>query len=205
MKKIILPLLLALTLAGCGSQTSNSKDVKDWTPPDQSSQGSGTSQPPSNSAVIPNPPPAQTEPAPVQKGPDVPPADQVQVAVYKSDQNATKLVKETVTIAKMASDSKRAAVIFGLLKESNPQAQTIATVPAKVELLGATVENGVLTLNFNDEVTRLQGSTTETMFVDSVNQTMFADFQNVSKIKYQINGKDADVLTQLVVKDGFRR
>ncbi|MBL0388709.1 GerMN domain-containing protein [Tumebacillus sp. ITR2] len=190
----VLPLLVAVALTGCGSQTSS---VKDGHPPDT------TTQPPaSNSAVVPNPPPTQTTPPPKA---DVPDQDKVQVAVYKSDANATKLVKETATIAKMSSDSKRAAVIFGLLKEGNPSTKTIATVPAKVELLSATVEGGTLTLNFNDEATRLQGSTTETMFVDAVNKTMFDDFQNVTKIKYQINGKDAEVLTQLVVKDGFKR
>ncbi|PWK15694.1 GerMN domain-containing protein [Tumebacillus permanentifrigoris] len=187
MKKTILPILLATItttalLTGCGTDTST------------------TTKP---GAVTPTPAPApETTPPPKQEIPD---RDTQQVTVYRADQNATKLVKETETTAKMASETKFASVLFDMLKKSNPTSHTIAPVPPKVELIGVTLEQGTLTLNFNDEVTRLQGSATETIFVDAVNKTMFDDLTSVTTIKYQINGQPAEVLTQLVVKDGFHR
>lgn len=178
MKKIYVALVIGVLLTGCST--------------------------PSMDDTHRQPAPSQ-EPVPQEPKTDVPGQDTLQVTVYRPDQNAMQLVKETATIAKMESDSKRAAVMFGLLKQSNPETHTLAPVPPQVELLSATIENGTLILNFNEAATHVQGSTGETMFVDALNKTMFDSFANVTKIKYQINGKDADVLNQLVVKDGFTR
>jgi spore germination protein GerM len=195
MRKKFLPLLAAavtatVLLSGCGTSTT-------------SKTGGQSPTAPAPAPTQPAPAPApDTTPPPKQ---DIPDSDKQQVVVYRADQNASKLVKETETTAKLTSETKLSAVLFGMLKQSNPASHTIAPVPPKVELLGATLDKGTLTLNFNDEVTRLQGSATETLFVDAVNKTMFEDIKSANKIKYQINGKPADVLTQLVVKDGFTR
>lgn len=184
MRGKFLPLLLAAVtttalLVGCGTSTKTG------------GEGSTT----------PTPAPDTT----TQPKQDTPDSEKQQVVVYRSDQNATKLIKEMETTEKVSSESKLSGVLFDMLKKSNPTSNTIAPVPSKVELLDVVLEDGTLTLNFNDEVTRLQGSATETMFVDAVNKTMFEDLKSVTKIKYKINGQDAEVLTQLTVRDGFTR
>jgi hypothetical protein len=186
------------TVTGTTSSAATAKET-----PAKETPASGTTQPQQPaSGVISNPPPA---PAAGTDKLDVPPDAITQSVVYRSNKDATKLVKEPFSHAKMASESKRAYVIFDQLKKSG--SGTVSAVPDYVQISqgGITIEAGVMTLNFNDGVTRLQGSTTETMFIDAVNKTMFENFADVKKIKYQINGKDAKVLTQMSVANGFVR
>jgi hypothetical protein len=188
---------------GSASSTVTGTTVPAAPPPDSHPEKSSSPyslQKDTPSGIISNPPP---QPAPGTDKLDVPPDAIMQSVVYRSNKDATQLVKETFSHAKMASESKRALVIFDQLKKSG--AGTVAAVPDYVQIQGITIADGVMTLNYNDGVTRLQGSTTETMFVDAVNKTMFENFPSVKKIKYQINGKDAKVLTQMSIDKGFNR
>jgi hypothetical protein len=136
---------------------------------------------------------------------DVPPKDQLQVVIYRGNADATEVVKETVTIANMESNTKKALVLFNELKKTPSDSTLNTAVPENVQLLGAEFSGDTLTLDFNEGVQQLQGAATEKMFLDAVTRTMFENFPTLQRIQFKINGHPAEVLTQMSVGTGVMR
>lgn len=159
------------------------------------SVGCGTNTKETGEGVSNGTPPAPSQGA--QPKQEVP-AEQIEVKLYIPNADATGVTEEKTKIAEETSDAKKAQTLFDLLKKKG-------SVPEPVLVKGAVVEGDVLKIDFNSAVTNLQGAATETMFVEAVNRTMFANLPNVNKIQYTIEGKAEKALTSLSIADGFNR
>lgn len=152
----------------------------------------GSSQQPSSGS--------QTPPA-ANRG-ETPEASQVEVTVYRGNQDGTAIVKEKASISKIEDTGKKMEVLFSLLKEKGKD--TAPSVPQKVQLNSAALAGGVLTLNVSQDVQSMS-STEELMFLDALPATVFDNFPDVTTIKFTINGEAAEALSQTDVSKGINR
>jgi hypothetical protein len=164
------------------------------------STGSDANPPKKTQEPAQQPPVSQTPPS-VNRD-EIPDASKVEVEVYRGSRDGTAVVKEKAVIPKMASVEKKVMVLFNLLKESGQN--TAPSVPLKVQLSGAKIENGVMTLDLSQDVQSMS-STEERLFVEAVPQTMFANFADVNKVMFTIGGQPADALSQSDVSKGIPR
>lgn len=167
----------SLLLSACG--TSSSTGGKDGSP---QQPASGSQSPSANDKK----PEESTE----------------QVTVYRGNQDASDVVKESATMPKTTDAEKRVLQLLDLLKEQG--SNSVPSFPQRVKVLGTPIADGVLTLNLSQEAQSMS-SAEEIMFLKAIPQTIFDNDQQVKTIKFQVNGKDVDTLTQMDVSKGISK
>lgn len=152
----------------------------------------GSSQQPSSGS--------QTQPS-SNRG-ESPDASQIEVTVYRGNQDASAVVKEKAKVSKVEDTEKKMLVLFGLLKEKGKD--TVPSVPEKVSLNSVKLAGGVLTLDVSQNVQSMS-SAEELMFVEALPSTVFDNFPEVTTVKFTIDGKPAEALSQTDVSKGISR
>lgn len=96
-------------------------------------------------------------------------------------------------------------VIFNQLKEKPTIPNLYPAVPNSVQIKNITLTNGILFIDFNDEVMKISSQSLESVFIKAVNLTFFDNFPEIKHIYYTVNGIRIDTLSHLDVSQGFVR
>ena len=119
------------------------------------------------------------------------PTESVQLALYFSDDQAEKLVRETRTIP--ATDTVASAAVRELI--AGPKKGGEPTIPSGTRLLSVTIEEGVASVNFSKELVDNHpgGSAGEKLTVYSVVNTL-TEFNTIQEVRFLVEGAVVDTI-----------
>lgn len=110
------------------------------------------------------------------------------LSVYVVDSNGERLKKEIRPI--IVEDNKYGWAALRGLKETPFEKGYYSTIPGSVDFKGLTIENGLATVDFDNNEINI-GSSGEQIFVDSIILTL-TKFESVDRVKFLINGREIE-------------
>ena len=137
-------------------------------------------------------PPKQAGPKPSKSGGNQ--SEDLRVKVYYPDESGLRLVEVERDIEVSNDAEKYAAAVEAMM--TPPKESELAEIfPKRAKLLSVDVENGVATVNFDQELQKhfVGGSAGETFLIGSVVNTL-TNFEEVREVKILIDGKEVETL-----------
>ena len=198
MKKILVPVMLALLLftAGCDKPSGEEN------PPDNPAQSKPTAAPEKKpESSKPDSPKQISEsevPGKVEEKPPVQeknPAQTMNVKVYYPDDSGMKLVEVEREIIIDDSTDKYTAAVETLLEDPGEENLT-KIFPKNAAIRSVTVENGLAIVDLDGGFLKnfVGGSTGEEFLIGSVVDTL-TNFPEVKQVKFLVDGKEIETLS----------
>lgn len=125
------------------------------------------------------------------------------VKIFKSDEQAEDLIEEEVTIIlneESPPETRDIELINHLVHLSNP-------MQGEVKLETLIIEDKVLKLNFGESITKVQGSAGGLMFMNSITETIFANFDKdvIESVMFVYGEDGTDFLDHVTVNEVIKR
>ena len=190
---VLLAAMLMMS-AGCDQQQPPSTNDP---PPSEPKSTVETTSPTAPPDEKPNPPKTEPPKQSETKTPSVSSNGKVEdlhVKVYYPDESGLRLVEVDREIEVTNDADKYAAAVAAMM--TPPTEQELAEIfPKRAKLLSVDVEDGVATVNFDQELQKhfVGGSAGETFLIGSVVNTL-TNFDEVREVKILIDGKEVETL-----------
>lgn len=118
------------------------------------------------------------------------PGDQVKVVAYFGLMTANDIFTVPVIRIVEAADDLKIAALQQLIAGPDPDGPLSPTAPPETQILSLTIENGVATVDFSDDIREhAAGSAGETMVVASIVNTL-TEFPDVQKVQILVEGEE---------------
>lgn len=127
------------------------------------------------------------------------------ITLYYPNQTADMLLKEERVLQVDGGKINEAVVLSELIK-GTANADAVNVIPASAKVLSCETKEGICYVNLSKDFIdkKPQGSTSETMVIDSIVYTL-TEFEDVVKVMFLIEGEKAEAYGQMVFNEPFER